>query len=665
MKLPDKQSLGEAVRFGAVGVFATAFHYALYYLLLNYVSPTAAFTIGYIVSFVCNYILSSRFTFKVPMSVQRFMSFALSHLVNYFVGIGLLQLFLFIGLSPKVAPLPTFVFSVPINFLLVRFALKRVSHESDSYIIFLLLSGFAMLLLNLMDVPTLSDDMVYRFMWNADIQDEIRAIGGIGDLFSSQWTHYFNVNGRLPVHLFAQIFLIFIPPIVLHIINTVLFMVMIHLCTLLIGHKNRLFVASMVAFMLFVVINGFRTTMLWSLGTFNYLWVLVAALALLLWLRKIKEQQLSKRDWLLSPLVLFVGWSHEGLSIPMAAAIVYYLFVNRKRLHGAITLYLLWFLVGTMLCVLSPGIVSRSTDGITLMNRMMSAAINCLTNVRVLWLLLISLLVLWKRDKPFLRLHFKENIYIYVALSVSFVITLFCGTSLERVGFFTDFISMLLLLKVLSAKIASLWQRRLIVVACVLMVICFVLAYVVRQENRDMWQNMEQQMKEPGRELIAVQLPQEGQNAVMDYFRQHYVNSSVEFGFYCVYMAFDATDNNLRCAAKLYNKPSLTFLPADVVSRIEQDSTAYTSYEKDNHNDLYIWRLPDNRPVRSVRFILNEENLSALHFWQRLMVYEGDVYELDDFHYEMVQVSERPYLVFTCPTSNISRRIKDIEIDYE
>ena len=180
-----------------------------------------------------------------------------------------------------------------------------------------------------------------------------------------------------------------------------------------------------------------------------------------------------------------------------------------------------------------------------------------------------------------------------------------------------------------------------------------------------MWQNMEQQMKEPGRELIAVQLPQEGQNAVMDYFRQHYVNSSVEFGFYCVYMAFDATDNNLRCAAKLYNKPSLTFLPADVVSRIEQDSTAYTSYEKDNHNDLYIWRLPDNRPVRSVRFILNEENLSALHFWQRLMVYEGDVYELDDFHYEMVQVSERPYLVFTCPTSNISRRIKDIEIDYE
>ena len=97
IKLTDKQSLGEAVRFGVVGVAATALHYGLYYVLLSFVNPTVAFTIGYAISFVCNYVLSSRYTFRVSMSVQRFTSFALSHLVNYFVGLALLHLFLWIG----------------------------------------------------------------------------------------------------------------------------------------------------------------------------------------------------------------------------------------------------------------------------------------------------------------------------------------------------------------------------------------------------------------------------------------------------------------------------------------------------------------------------------------------------------------------------------------
>ena len=665
MKLTDRQSLGEAVRFGVVGVAATALHYALYYVLLSFVNPTLAFTIGYAVSFVCNYVLSSRFTFRVSMSVQRFTSFALSHLVNYFVGLALLHLFLWIGLSPELAPLPTFVIAVPINFLMVRFALKRVPHEADSYIIFLLLTGFAMLLLNLMDMPTLSDDMVYRFVWNADAQDEVKAIGSMSDLFHSQWTHYFSVNGRLPVHLLAQAFLAFVPAVVLQIINSLLFLALIHLCTLFIGHKNRLFVAAMVVFLLFVVINGFRTTMVWSLGAFNYLWVLVGVLSLLLWLRHIKDMPLSRRDWLLSPLALFAGWSHEALSLPLSVAIVCFLFVSRKNLRRAVTPYLLWVLAGTALCFLSPGIISRSAEGISLMSRMMSAAMNCLFNIRVLWLLLVFLIIWWRRDRQFLRQHIMENIYSYVALTASFGITLLCGTSLERVAFFTDFMAMLLLLKLLCEKSSVVWQRRMLIAACVLVLLCFVPAYLVRQENKEMWQNMEQQMQEPGRELIAVQLPQKGQNAVVDYFRQHYANPSAEFGFYSVYMAFDASDINMRCAASLYNKPSLTFLPADVVSRIENDSTAFASYETDRNNELYVWRLSGNQPVSSVKFILNEEDLSALHLWQRLMVYNGDVYELDDFHFETVQLYGHPYLVFTRPTTNITRRIKDIEIGYE
>lgn len=654
-RLCSSLNIGEALRFGVVGVAATALHYLLYYLLLSVVSPTLAFTIGYAISFACNYVLSSRYTFRVSMSVQRFSSFVLSHLVNYFVGLALLHLFLWTGLPPALAPLPAFVIAVPINFLLVRFALKRVQHENDGYMIFLLLTGFGILLLNLLDAPTLSDDMIYHFMWNDDADAEVKTIGGIADLLQSQWTHYFAVNGRLPVHLLAQAFFAFVPSIVLQIINSVLFVLMIHLCTLFLGNKNRLFVAMMVVFLLFVVMNGFRTTMVWSLGAFNYLWVLVAVLTLI-----VKTKALG----LLALFALFAGWSHEALSLPLSVAIVCYLFINRKSLRRDVLPYLVLFLLGTALCFLSPGIISRSTDGITLMNRMISAVLNCVSNIRVLWLLLIVLLVLWKRDKLFLRQHLQENVYAYIALTASFGITLLCGTSLERVAFFTDFIAMLLLLKVLCVKMSALWQRRLMVAACALMLVCYVPAYVVRQENYSMWQDMERQMKEPGRELIAVQLPDKGRNALMDYFRNHYVNPSAEFGFYSIYMAFDASDINMRCAAKMYGKPHLTFLPADIVSRIEGDSTAYSSYETDKNNSLYVWRLPENKCASSVRFILNEEDVSALHFWQRPLVYDGDVYELDDFHFKTVQVCGHPYLVFTRPTTNITRRIKDIELDF-
>lgn len=115
--------MAEIVRFGVVGVVATAIHYGVYYVLLSVMNPSLAYTIGYAVSFCCNYVLSSRFTFRVGMSVGRAASFGLSHVMNYLIGVGLLNVVLWLGVSREVAPLPVFVMVVPINYLLVRFAL--------------------------------------------------------------------------------------------------------------------------------------------------------------------------------------------------------------------------------------------------------------------------------------------------------------------------------------------------------------------------------------------------------------------------------------------------------------------------------------------------------------------------------------------------------------
>ncbi len=125
VELLQRDRLAELVRFGIVGVVATAIHYGVYYLLLFVLNPTLSYTIGYAVSFCCNYLLSSRFTFRVGLSVSKAANFSISHLLNYLIGVGLLNLFIALGVSSEVAPLPVFVLVIPINYILVRFALTR------------------------------------------------------------------------------------------------------------------------------------------------------------------------------------------------------------------------------------------------------------------------------------------------------------------------------------------------------------------------------------------------------------------------------------------------------------------------------------------------------------------------------------------------------------
>lgn len=131
-----RQQLGEVVRFGIVGVTATLLQYFIYWLLLRlaihwdveagtHTLSTVAMTIGYVVSFIYNFIASTRFTFRVEANARRGAGFLFSHVVNYSLQMLTLNLFLLLGISKQWAPIPMFCVCVPINFLLVRFFLKR------------------------------------------------------------------------------------------------------------------------------------------------------------------------------------------------------------------------------------------------------------------------------------------------------------------------------------------------------------------------------------------------------------------------------------------------------------------------------------------------------------------------------------------------------------
>lgn len=118
-------NLWEVIRFGIVGVAATAIHYGIYLLLNLWLNANISYTIGYFTSFICNFLLSNYFTFKTKPSAKKGLGFALSHAINYGMQMVLLNIFLWTGMNKTWVPIPVFCITIPINFLLVRYFLKK------------------------------------------------------------------------------------------------------------------------------------------------------------------------------------------------------------------------------------------------------------------------------------------------------------------------------------------------------------------------------------------------------------------------------------------------------------------------------------------------------------------------------------------------------------
>ena len=115
----------EFVRFAIVGGVATAIHYGIYLLLKLVIDINVSYSIGYIISLLCNFYLTAKFTFKSETSVKKGAGFIASHIVNYLLHIFLLNVFISIGIPSSLAPIPVYCIAIPVNFLLVRTVFRR------------------------------------------------------------------------------------------------------------------------------------------------------------------------------------------------------------------------------------------------------------------------------------------------------------------------------------------------------------------------------------------------------------------------------------------------------------------------------------------------------------------------------------------------------------
>ena len=142
--LPKKYR--SAVRFVLVGALGTGLQYGVYYLLLEVfqnhwpgiaILTSLAFTIGFVVEMVCNYFLTSFYTFRVRPSLKNVGGFLLGRTLNYFIQMLLLNVLIWLHMSKEWSGLVAIALAGVINyFMLLPFYKdkKRHSHNNTNNI---------------------------------------------------------------------------------------------------------------------------------------------------------------------------------------------------------------------------------------------------------------------------------------------------------------------------------------------------------------------------------------------------------------------------------------------------------------------------------------------------------------------------------------------------
>ena len=127
-----------AIRFVLVGAFGTGLQYGVYYLLLDVfqrqwpdvgILTSLAFTIGFVVEMICNYFLTSFYTFRVKPSLKNAGGFLFGRAINYVIQMLLLYVLIWLHISEQWAGIMAIALAGVINYFILLPFYKDKKHQ--------------------------------------------------------------------------------------------------------------------------------------------------------------------------------------------------------------------------------------------------------------------------------------------------------------------------------------------------------------------------------------------------------------------------------------------------------------------------------------------------------------------------------------------------------
>lgn len=227
-----------------------------------------------------------------------------------------------------------------------------MNKDKVNKIIFLILVVITLLVLIYTHSKTFlaNDDLPYMFLYRSEVR-----VNSILDAIKNQWADYFNINGRIFVHIVLQIVLIFdkslwtlLNPLMI-IASIVLLMKLVEVD---LNKINKIY-SFLLAMSLYLSIINYKKIIYWVAGSVNYVWVCVFLLIVLYLFYK---NGFSKKKFVNLAIIFILCMIHE---CTMVFTIVFVLgnmiidWYKFKKFDKKYLFYVLGFL-GSLVLLLSP-----------------------------------------------------------------------------------------------------------------------------------------------------------------------------------------------------------------------------------------------------------------------------------------------------------------------
>lgn len=119
------------LRFVVMGAVNSGLTWLAYLTLLRWVSYRWAYSLSYVAGIFLSFVLNSLFVFRVPLSWRRLLPYPSVYLVQYLLGLGVVYVGVeLLGWDERLMPIAVLVVTVPVSFVLTRWALQGRERKS-------------------------------------------------------------------------------------------------------------------------------------------------------------------------------------------------------------------------------------------------------------------------------------------------------------------------------------------------------------------------------------------------------------------------------------------------------------------------------------------------------------------------------------------------------
>lgn len=489
--------------------------------------------------------------------------------------------------------------------------------------------------------PLYCDDWHYCFIYGTGLPIE-----SLGDIFKSQYTHYFEMNGRFIPHFFVQLFDGILGKELFNIINTLFLMAFMYLLSNISGKNNQLENLSIASFLIFLLLPGFKICFLWMSGACNYLWVGVFILIF----NKIlmKETRINPIYYpLLFILGIFCGWTHEGIIIGLCAGYIIYFLIHKNKLNITRLILLSGLFLGAAFLVFSPGSINRalgSNSGDIFNWKVYMTSLLHMNNLRIMFILLLVLFILYKQK--YTKRILQENIHWIIGIIISFIFIVLTKFWAAHSRFGIELFSLIIILKLIVHKI----PKSINIVTTIITITILSLSIKPCYSNYNSYQNALSQIQN-GDSLISIQTNKN---------KCHYLDRFIlDFIFLADGVKSTWYDGFI---SKYYNK-DLIFIPQHIINNICDNKIDFQKPYTNQNLGYYI--IKTDKQYNNIHFILEPTDINKLPFYLKPLANKMQKYTATSIQakeFRTICICNESYLLIQ-KNENIDNRVKDFTFE--